>query len=144
MPPVQTTYSENIRKAIAGAKGTMVDADIISRNVEGATIGFGKAVEQGTADYGCKAFAGGTPLGITVLDRSAWADGFHVGDSASVMVKGDIWVVPAQDVVAGNPVYIRTSNGAFQKDNTNTGILLPGARWETSALSGGLALIRIQ
>lgn len=143
MPALQTSYTENIRKAIAGAKGTMVDADVISRNVETATIGFGKAVEQGAADYGCKNFAGGAPLGITVLDRSAWDDGFHVGDSASILTKGDIWVVAAQAVVAGNPVYVRTSNGDFQKDNTNTGVLYPNARWETSGAAGSLQLIRI-
>lgn len=148
MPNVQPTYSENIRPAIAGAKGTMTPATVISRTVENSGgVAFGKAVAQGTNDNGCHAFTAGDTaiLGVALLDRSArGSDGksYSRYESARILTEGDVWVVVAQDVVAGQPVYVRPSNGDFQKDNTNSAVQWAGARYDTSVASGGLALIR--
>lgn len=153
---LQTTYLDNQPAGVAGAQATMLPASIISRTVESAAIGFGKPVEQGTADKGCKLFDGGTVLGITVLDRSAsglsvsggqvtgqTADTFGVGESARVMVKGDIWVVSTTGNAAGDPVYVRPSNGTFQNSSANSGVLIAGARWDTTAGAGALAVVRL-
>lgn len=146
MPNVQSTYSENLRKAIPGQKGTMVPATLISRTVENAEgVGFGKAVSRAVNDNGCKAFTTGDTaiLGITILDRSANATGFAQYDSARIMTKGDVWVTVAQAVNDGDPVYVRPSNGDFQKDNTNSAVLLAGAVYDTTAGIAGLALVRM-
>lgn len=153
---VQTNYDETQPVAVAGAQATMIPATLISRTVETAAIGFGKAVAQGTSDKGAIAFAGGTVLGITVLDRSASgqtvedgqitgqvADQFGVGESARVMTKGDIWVVCATGCSAGDSVYVRPSNGDFQDSSANSAVQIVGARWDTSASAGGLAVVRL-
>lgn len=154
----QNSYSETLSAAVAGAQATMLPASIISRNVETAAVGFGKAVAQGTADKGCKAFGSGDTavLGIALLDRSAsgrtvtdgqlsgdTADQFGVGESARVLVKGDVWVVCATGCSPGDPVYVRPSNGDFQISNANSAVQIVGARWETTAEAGGLAVVRL-
>lgn len=155
---VQTNYPDTQPVAVAGAQATMIPATIISRNVETAAIGFGKAVAQGTADKGCHAFGSGDTavLGITLLDRSAsglsvtngqvsgqTADAFGVGESARIITKGDVWVVAAVNVTAGQPVYVRPSNGDFQPTNANSAVQIAGARWDTSATAGNLAVVHL-
>lgn len=155
---VQTNYPDTQPVAVAGAQATMVPATIISRNVETAAIGFGKAVAQGTADKGCHAFGSGDTavLGITLLDRSAsglsvtngqvtgqTADTFGVGESARVITKGDVWVVAGVNVTAGQSVFVRPSNGDFQPTNANSAVQIAGARWDTSATAGSLAVVRL-
>ncbi|MFC4729100.1 structural cement protein Gp24 [Coralloluteibacterium thermophilus] len=140
---LQTDYNETQPAAIAGAQATMIPATIISRNVEGAPIGFGVAVSQGAADKGIVA-GGAEFVGITLLDRSAAGenDTFRVGDSARVLTKGDIWVVAAGAVNAGDAVAVG-SNGAFSAAGEED-TAIPGARWDTSTTAAGqLAVIRL-
>lgn len=156
--PVQTTYPDNQPVAVAGAQATMVPATIISRSVETAAIGFGKAVAQGTADKGCHAFGAGDTaiLGITLLDRSAsglsvtngqvsgqTADTFGVGESARVITKGDVWVNASVAVDAGDPVYVIPATGAFAKTSASSAVQIAGARWDTSTTGAGLAVVRL-
>lgn len=156
---VQTVYNDTQPAGVAGAQATMIRGDLISRTVETAAIGFGRAVEQGTSDKGCVAFAGGTVLGITILDRSASGmsvtdgqvtthtpDTFGVGESARISAVGgggDVWVVCATGCSAGDGVFVRPSNGDFQDSNANSAVQIPGARWDTSATAGGLAVVRL-
>jgi len=152
---LQTNYTDIQAKAIAGLPATMIPATEISRTVEGAAIAFGKAVEQGATDKSVKAFAGGDYVGIARLDRSASGltvtdgqvtgratDAFGVGESARIRTKGDLWVVAAVPVAAGDGVYL-TDAGAFTNVETdNTAI--PGARWDTSTTAvGQLAVVRL-
>ena len=140
---VQTDYNATLAPAVAGAQATMLPASIISRNVEGAPIGFGKPVFQGDADKGVAA-SGDDFVGITLLDRSAAGEGdtFRVGDSARVMVEGDVWVEASVAVAAGDAVAV-TAAGAFTNVTTdNTAI--DGARWDTSTTAAGqLAVVRL-
>lgn len=153
---VQTTYLDTQPVAVAGLQATMIPATLISRTVETAAVGFGVAVEQGTADKGCFKFNGGVVLGITLLDRSAAgltvtagqvtasaADVFGVGESARIMTKGDVWVVCVTGCSAGDDVFVRPSNGDFQDSNANSAVQIVGARWDTSATAGGLAVVRL-
>ncbi len=143
---VQTQYNATQAAAVAGAQATMIPATIISRNVQGAPIGFGKPVAQGTADKSVVSFGGANTkfVGITLLDRSAAGenDTFRVGDSARVITKGDIWVVAAVTVAAGDPVFV-TSTGTLTNVGTdNTAIT--GARFDTSTTANGqLAVVRL-
>ena len=152
---VQTSYPDTQPAAVAGLQATQIPATVISRTVETAAIGFGKPVMQGTDDKGCKLFASGSPIGITLLDRSAagmtvangqvtarTADVFGVGESARIITKGDVWVVASVDVVAGDAVYV-TPAGAFAKATGGGNVLFPGARWDTSASATALAVIRL-
>jgi len=142
--PLQTAYPDNQPAAVAGAQATMIPATIISRNVEDAAIGFGVPVEQGATDKGAIAYEGGSFVGITLLDRSAAGDDdtFRVGDSARIITKGDIWVVAAAVVAAGDPVYL-TDAGAFT-DVATDNTAVTGARWDTSTTEAGqLAVIRL-
>lgn len=140
---VQTDYNANLTPAVAGAQATMIPATIISRNVEDADgIGFGVAVSQGDTDKGVTA-GGDDFVGITLLDRSAAGEGdtFRQGDSARVMTKGDVWVETAGDVNAGDAVAVNAGGGFVAAGEDDTAI--PGARWDTSATSGQLAVIRL-
>lgn len=140
---VQTVYPSTQPVAVAGAQATMIPATLISRNVETvAGIGFGKAVAQGVAAKGAIAYAGTVAcLGITVLDRSAHdGDLFAQGESARIMTKGDVWVVAAVAVAAGDPVTL-TAVGAFS--NTG-GTAIAGARWDTTTTAASqLAVVRL-
>lgn len=157
---LQTQYPDTQPIALRGAQATQIPATIISRTVEGAAIAFGKAVAQGTAEKGVKAFGSGDTaiVGITLLDRSAGGlsvdgngqvvgrtvDAFGVGESARIMTKGDVWVTAAVAVTAGQPVYVRPSNGDFQPTSANSAVLVPGARWDTSTTSTNqLAVVRL-
>lgn len=147
---VQTSYNATQPAAVEGAQATMVPATIISRNVEpSAGIGFGKAVAQGTADKGIVAFATASPkfVGITLLDRSvagtqAAPDVFPQRSSARVITKGDVWVIAAVAVAAGDPVYL-TGTGTFTNVATNN-TAIDGARFDTSTSANGqLAVVRL-
>ena len=124
---VQTTYT-NMAGAVAGAIGNMVPATLISRSVEdSAGIGFGVAVKQGTADYGCAAFGSGDTaiLGITARERDVAADTpdkFAENENARVMTKGCVWVLCTTGCSPGDPVYVRPSNGTFQDSSANSGV----------------------
>jgi hypothetical protein len=155
---VQTSYPDTQPAAVAGAQATMIPATLISRTVETAAVPFGRAVKQGTADKGCSLFGIGDTvvLGISIVDRSAsgrsvsagqvsgeFADQFGVGESARIMTKGDVWVVCATGCSAGDGVFVRPSNGAFQDSNANSAVQIVGARWDTSAEAAGLAVVRL-
>lgn len=153
---LQTNYPNTQPAAIAGAQATEIPATIISRTVETAAVGFGRAVEQGTADKGCSAFDGGAVLGITLLDRGASGltvaggqvtgrtlDAFGVGESARIITEGDVWVVCTTGCSAGDPVYVRPSNNTFQDSSANSAVQIAGARWDTSAGAGELAVVRL-
>lgn len=146
---IQTTYSENIPAAVVGQVSNQYPAAYISRNVEdSAGIGFGIAVAQGTADFGCKAFGSGDTaiLGITVRERSLDAnvpDKFDENDNARVLTRGAVWVTASVAVDAGDPVYVIPGTGAFAKTSASSAVQIAGARWETSTSGAGLAQVRI-
>lgn len=145
---VQTTYPDNIAAAIAGLRGTMIPAVLISRTVETeAGIGFGVAVARGTGDNLTKLFGSGDTavLGITVIDRSVnESDKYSEYESASIMTKGHVWVTASVAVNDGDPVYVIPATGAFAKTSASSAVLIPNAVWDTSTTGAGLALVRMQ
>lgn len=144
--PVQTTYLDNMRPALPGMLADMAPKTLISRTVEASGgLAFGVPVEL-TANESCKLFDGGTVHGVSVRERStaAGTDKFSQYESARILTEGAVWVTVAQDVVAGDPVYVRPSNGDWQKDNTNSAVAYAGAVFETAASATGIARIRIK
>lgn len=112
---VQTTYSDRIGLGYAGQVIDMTLTDIISREVETAAVGFGKAVIRGAADRGVKAGAAGQFVGITVRDVTLPPernDEYAVGDTAALMTRGAMLVTASAAVAAGDAVY-RTPTGAL-------------------------------
>lgn len=146
MGAIQTTYADRLSNGYAGQVADLSLSDVISREVEtSGGINFGLPVIQGTADRQCKIGAAGVFVGITVRDPSllgdAHADKYLVNETAAVMTKGVIWVLAGEDVVAGDAVY-RTAAGVLNKTSSGN-TLIVGARWETTALSGALAKLRL-
>ena len=150
---VQTTYSENIGAARAGmiadTQGTL---NLISRTVETAAgIGFGLPVGQGTNDNGViLSEAGADYVGFTVRERSvdpANPNEFAQYDTARIMTHGVIWVTvtDAGGVVAGDPVWVTEATGALSNADVGSGggTNLAGCRWESTAVNGALAKIRV-
>lgn len=145
---IQTTYPDNISAAIAGLRGTMTPAALISRTVETAAgAGFGIAMARGTNDNGAKVFGAGDTaiLGITVIDRSVnTADEYSQYESASIMTKGHVWVQASVAVNDGDPVYVIPATGAFAKTSASSAVLIANAVWDTTTTGAGLALVRLQ
>jgi hypothetical protein len=146
---VQTAYSENIRKAVAGMIANMTTYNIDTRiNETEAGIGFGLAVGKGTADKG--AVIGGaanTFLGVTVRDVTLVEedeDKYPHRSNMAVLTMGDIWVTVGGNVADGENVTFNTTTGVLSSiaaDGSN--IAITGARWMTTALSGELAVLRL-
>lgn len=143
---VQTNYNETMAVAFEGMIANTEPNVLISREVEAAAIGFGKAVKQGTGDYQVQAAsaAGDTVRGITVRDQSALNDQFAVADSALVMTKGVVWVTAYDAVVAGAPVYLAVANASDKfTDTATSNLAIPGAIFETSGAADDLVAIRL-
>ena len=139
-------YKAEQDAGIAGAIVNTENKNIISRTVEDAAgIAFGLAVAQGVNDKGIRAVTTGDTdfVGITVLDRTAGdlINGKFVQyESARVLEEGVIWVEVTAAVKAGDAAAVDLATGKFNK----AGAAIAGARFETSAASGGLAQLRLK
>src|SRR5690606_13089577 len=142
---VQSTYSDNIAVAVNGQVADMRLTEILSRECEDDTLGFGLAVVQGTGADQVKVGAAGTFIGITVKDVTlapGQSDLYNKGDTVAVLTRGSIWVTTSGIVTAGSKVY-RTATGTLNATATdNTEIV--GALWETSAGSSALARLSLK
>lgn len=145
----QDTYLAQMAAAFVGMVANAEAKTLISRTAEGATIGFGKAVKQGTADNGVAAATADTDVvrGITAIDQSATlAAGFEVGSSALVLTKGVIWVTAGEAVDAGSPVYmiVGTAQAGNFGDTATNNLAIPNAIFDSSAAAAGdLVKIRL-
>lgn len=143
----QDTYLTSLPKAFEGMIADTEPCVLISRQVEGAAIGFGRAVKQGTADRGVAAASAAADKyrGITVRDQSV-LDGsdFNVGEDALIMTKGVIWVTAYDTVVAGAPVYVAVTNTSYKfTDTATTNLAIPNAVFEDSGSADELVRIRL-
>lgn len=152
------TESYNIDPA-ALQEGQVVDtspAVIVSRtNV--AAVGFGKIVKGSgehkvTGDVSAATLAEINAGGITVRSQATGArasnpDTYPINDTAAVMRKGVIGVkvTDAGGVAAGDPVWLKKSDGTFSNADVGTGggILLAGCRWESAGANGAIARMRV-
>lgn len=149
---VQSTYNETMDAARAGMRANMEPVDLISRTVETAAgVGFGKVVQQGTADKGCKSDLSGmtaqTYLGITMRERGVRPEtpnAFAQYESALIMRKGVIWVEVAVAVTPADIVTVTLASGVIGKTAVGAGVVaIPNARWESSTSGAGLAMLRL-
>ncbi len=143
---IQSTYATKMATAYAGMIVNTEPNVLISREVESAAVGFGKAVKQGTGDAQVIAATAAVDVvrGITVRDQSTTDDKFAVADSALVITKGVIWVTALDTVVAGAPVYMVVAGGSGKfTDTTTSNLAIPGAIFETSGAADDLVAIRL-
>lgn len=152
MPYIEN-YNTNPDQLQEGQVADLSPAVILSRTVDTA-VGFGKVVAQGVATYSCKpapvTVAG--VLGITVRSQATGArestpDIYPAGETAAIMRKGTIVVkvTDAGGVAAGDAVWVKLSDGTFSNADlgSSASLKLAGARWETAAANGALAVIRV-
>ena len=137
-------YKSQPDVGVAGSIATTENRDIKSRTVEDAAgIAFGLAVAQGANDKGIRAVKTGDTkfVGITALDLSSRDDSkFLQYESAQILKKGVIWVQVTEAVKAGDDVAVDLATGKFNK----SGAKYPNARFETSAVAGGLAQVELK
>ena len=137
-------YKSQPDLGVAGSISTTENRDIKSRTVEDAAgIAFGLAVAQGANAKGIRAVKAGDTkfVGITALDLSSRDDAKFVQyESASILKKGTIWVQVTEAVNAGDDVAVDLATGKFNK----SGAKYPNARFETSAVVGGLAQVELK
>ena len=143
MPTVQSTYADNIAAGYAGAIANEEPRTLISRTVEDSGgIDFGLAIMQGAEDKGCVVGDATDFLGVTVRDQSVEASDpntFEYQSEARIMTMGVIWVENSGGVAAGDPV-VALADGAL---GTGSSPVVENARWETTALDGVLAQLRL-
>jgi hypothetical protein len=141
--PLQTTYNQYETVAQLGMPGSSISWDADNRICEdlGSGIGFGLAVCQGTASERAATLgqlSGGEFIGITMMDvtlpltDSRAVDTYYNTDNMPVLVRGDIWVAPADNVLAGGAVYYNSVTGQLGASGVSNAVLINNARWESS------------
>ena len=132
----------------AGFPGMLSDTghyDNDSMTVVTADVPFGAPVAYGTEDRTCRPMAAGDTriAGVAIRiqgGRPESGDNFKIGETASIMKHGRMYVTASVAVTAGEPAHVVLTTGAW----TNTGgLAVPGAVYETGAAAGGLAVIRL-
>lgn len=149
MPAVQTDYGDSLRPGLNGQIANSELTNTITRIASG-NIGFGVVAVRGVSgDQSARlpSGAGQKQLGLTVKDTTLShdvPDRYELGDNMTIMTRGLMWVVTATDVTPGDIVTFNTTTGAVGDTAVGAGFeLLTGAEWETTALAGGLALVRL-
>ena len=151
---VQSSYSETMVPGTPGMIASMNNYRVESRTVENSNgVPFGRAVGRGTLDRGCRlgAAATGQFLGVSVRDitlsptlDSIYVDTYQQNALAGILAAGDIWVTTGGAVADGEDVTFNSLTGVLSTIATGgTQFIVTGARWMTTAGSGGLAIVRI-
>lgn len=150
MAVVQSTYSENIRPAVAGMVANMTSWDADTRLVETAAgIPFGVAVGQGAAARGAVlgAAAAAGFVGISMRDvtnDTIPADKYGLTDNMAVLTEGDIWVLTGGAVTVGADVTFDSVTGVLSSAAASgTQFVIAGARWQTPTGGAALAVVRL-
>lgn len=141
---MQTTYPSALSAAFAGMIANEEPQVLVSRQVETAAVGFGKAVKRGSVDGRCVATvatAADIVLGITCREHATLSDQFAVGDDALIMTKGVVWVVSAGAVTQGGAVYVEAAGKYTSTVGTNTPI--PNGRFDSST-TGADQLVKVR
>lgn len=146
--PYTENYNTDPAVAYEGMVADIGEAIIVSRTVQAAALGFGKAVKIGTAEHTVKNVETGDTViyGISVRSQATAAastDAYPVADTAAILLKGPIWVKAAVAVAPGDPVYVTVADGTYKKAAGAGNVQIADASYETVAAINGLARIRI-
>lgn len=148
MAVLQSTFGEDITVGFAGMEADGETGNILTRTLESASVGFGKAVYRGTDDRGVVTTpASGTLMGFTIANPSLpvtsarAADTFITGDTLRVKNAGKIWVTAGEAVTDGAQVYV-TSGGAIVDTSTSNTIADGWAFDDTAANGAPVRIVR--
>lgn len=155
--PDLTTYGGVLHEI--GYQGQIATQNPVStRNLPNAAavnIQYGNAVARGATDDTCKAPAadGDAILGLAVRNAIRPADSsgnvfYAQYDVVDVLIDGDIYAIPTENVVRGDGVLSLTAgNGTLSGTTAGAAgagrIAVPGAKWETTTTAGQVGRIRI-
>ncbi|PZQ55767.1 MAG: hypothetical protein DI555_07000 [Novosphingobium pentaromativorans] len=145
MAVLQSSFVEDIPVGYPGMEADGELSNIITRTLESGTVGFGKAVYQGTADRGAVTTPSANLLGFTIANKTLpvtadrAADTFVAKDNLRIKNRGKIWVLASVAVTPRQPVYV-TSAGAIT--NVSTGNTA-AAGWEFDDTAASGAPVRI-
>lgn len=146
MAVVQNTFVEDIPVGYPGMEADGETSNIITRSLESASVGFGKAVYRGVADRGASVTpAAGTLYGFTIANRSLpvtvdrAADTYITKDNLRIKNRGKIWVTSSVAVADGDPVYV-TPAGLITNVSTSN---VAATGWEFDDTIAAAGLVRI-
>lgn len=151
MTVVQDTFTQYTDIGYHGALNTDFDWWASSPHAEGGAIGFGLAVQFGTADDQAEVVATGAAaeeiLGVTLrtqsVENNASGESEYAEDKAmSVLTKGRMYITVSDGSTAGTPVYIVPDTGEIVSTES-TNIVLPRARFVRTAGSGEITEIEL-
>lgn len=153
--PVQLTYQRYMGEALDGMKADMEAYNTVSKLNKGtAIIPFGRAVFT-DGDDGMKLPVTGSLasqfIGITMRELTrAYTDaeitsgyGAVPKRDNTVMTTGVIWVSPAVAVAKDDPVYVLIADGRFTNVAGTTNVLIPNAKFVSTAAAGARAKISL-
>ena len=152
---VQTSYTKYMASALVGMKADMQAYNTVSKlNKSDAVIPFGVAVftdgDDGMAVAGTDSTAAQF-IGITMRELTrAYTDaqitagiGAIPARDNTVMTAGVIWVAPAVAVAKDDLVYVVKASGLFTNVAGTDNILVPNAKFVSTAAAGALAKISL-
>lgn len=87
----------------------------------------------------------GELLGLSVRDQTVLhttADQYEAPDNVAIMTMGQMWVTAGATLVPGDPVFWNPSTKRFTK--TTTHLRIPTARYDSSAVNGGVILVSLR
>lgn len=126
MANLQPTYTSAIPAALAGLVTNQEPIREISRELQTATMAFGRVVVRGTADHQCQDGSAGTLfLGIARINpavRAEEANQYTQYDSVTIVTKGVIWITTALTVTAGQQAYF-AADGSISNSASSTTIM---------------------
>jgi hypothetical protein len=141
MAVLQSSFGEDPALGFPGREADGELSNIITRTLESASCGFGKAVYRGSNDRGAVTTpAAGTLYGFTIANRglpvtaSRAADTFIQGDNLRIKNRGKIWVTAGEDVTDGAQVYVTSAGAIVDTSTSNT--IADGWFFDDTAASG--------
>lgn len=146
--------------AFEGQVSTIDLAQVLSRQVEGAFIAFGRAVVRGIEKRSCAPVSATSTaadiIGFTVrtmaqasptppTNTSEYAIGYPVNDVASVLRKGPMYALCVDGAIAGDQVVVITTPGENLGRLTAdaTGIKLDYVKWIEDVAAGKIGEIMV-
>jgi hypothetical protein len=140
MAVLQNSFVEDIPVGYPGMEADGEASNIITRTLESATVGFGKAVYQGAADRGAVTTPSASLLGFTIANKALpvtpdrAADTFITKDNLRIKNRGKIWVLAGAAVTPRQPVYVTSAGAITNVSTSNT--LATGWEFDDTAASG--------
>lgn len=140
MAVLQNTFPDDIPGGFPGMEADGETGNIITRTLESSSVGFGKAVYQGTGDRGAVTTPSANLLGFTIANRglpvtsARAADTFIKGDNLRIKNRGKIWVLAGANVAPRDKVYVTGAGAITNSSGGNTEAV--GWEFDDTASSG--------